>query len=69
MGGKVLPLPSDRFVRMGEKIGEKRGQKQGEDRLAKLINTLLGAGRAQEIPIVTTNEERRQELYREYGIA
>lgn len=77
MGGKVLPLPADRFIRLGEKRGEARGEKRGEargekrgeSRMAKLMAILLGAGKNRDATEAATNPKRRQELYREYGIA
>ncbi|MBR2215255.1 MAG: hypothetical protein IJ849_05800 [Selenomonadaceae bacterium] len=69
MEGKVLPLPSDRFIRIGKKQGIDQGIEQGKGRLAKLIHTLLVAERTNDIASATTNTKRHKELYHEYGIA
>ena len=54
-----------------EKIngGFNKGLSQGENRLSKLIQVLLKAGKNQYIDEATTNPTRRMELYREYGIS
>ena len=43
-------------------------EKQGENRLARLINNLVKEKKYQEIEEVSNDSERRQELYRQYGI-
>lgn len=45
-----------------------KGKRDGEQRLATLINKLLEANRADDIPKVTTDDDYRQKLYQEYGI-
>ena len=47
-----------------EDIGEARG----ENRLAKLINTLLSLGRTDDAMKATSNEEARKEFYKEFGM-
>ena len=76
MGGKVLDLESERLKAEGrtegEAIGQARGeaigQIQGEARLGSLITRLIQDQRTEEIPIVSTDSKRREQLYKEYGL-
>jgi hypothetical protein len=54
MGGKVLEL--------------ERLKEEGEARLGTLINRLIQDQRTEEIQIVSTDPEKREQLYKEYGI-
>ena len=69
MGGKVLELESERLKAEGKAIGraegEAIGQVQGEARLGSLITRLLQDQRTEEIPIVSTDAKRREQLYKE----
>ena len=44
------------------------GVETGENRLAKLIDTLIKKGKSEDIQIVLNDESRRNSLYKEYGI-
>ena len=44
------------------------GQIQGEARLGSLITRLIQDQRTEEIPIVSTDSKRREQLYKEYGL-
>ena len=80
MGGKVLELESERLKAEGKAIGraegeaigqargEVIGQIQGEARLGSLITRLIQDQRTEEIPIVSTDSKRREQLYKEYGL-
>ena len=72
MGGKVLELESERLKAEGKAIGraegEAIGQIQGEARLGSLITRLIQDQRTEEIPIVSTDSKRREQLYKEYNI-
>ena len=72
MGGKVLELESERLKAEGrtegEAIGQARGQVQGEARLGSLITRLIQEQRTEEIPIVSTDPKRREQLYKEYNL-
>ena len=80
MGGKVLELESERLKAEGEAIGQARGevigqargeaigQIQGEARLESLITRLIQDQRTEEIPIVSTDSKRREQLYKEYSL-
>ena len=80
MGGKVLELESERLKAEGKAIGraegeaigqargEAIGQIQGEGRLGSLITRLIQDQRTEEIPIVSTDSKRREQLYKEYGL-
>ena len=72
MGGKVLELESERFKAEGKAIGraegEAIGQVQGETRLGSLITRLIQDQRTEEIPIVSTDAKRREQLYKEYNL-
>lgn len=56
----------------GEVIGQARGktigQIQGEVRLGSLITRLIQDQRTEEIPIVSTDSKRREQLNKEYGL-
>ena len=64
MGGKVLELESERLKVEGKAIG----QVQGEARLGSLITRLIQEQRTKEIPIVSTDPKRREQLYKEYNL-
>ena len=72
MGGKVMELESERLKAEGKAIGraegEAIGQIQGEARLGSLITRLIQDQRTEEIPIVSTDSKRREQLYKEYGL-
>ena len=72
MGGKVLELESERLKAEGKAIGraegEAIGQVQGEVRLGSLITRLIQEQRTEEIPIVSTDPKRREQLYKEYNL-
>ena len=44
------------------------GQVQGEARLGSLITRLIQEQRTEEIPIVSTDTKRREQLYKEYNL-
>ena len=56
MGGKVLELESERL------------KAEGEARLGNLINRLIQDQRMEEIQMASTDPEKREQLYKEYGI-
>ena len=56
MGGKVLELESERL------------KAEGEARLGDLINRLIQDQRMEEIKMASTDPEKREQLYKEYGI-
>ena len=76
MGGKVLELESERLKAEGQAIGEAIGraegeaigQAQGENRLGSLITRLIQDQRTEEIPIVSVDSKRREQLYKEYNL-
>jgi len=45
------------------------GKAEGEERLSKLINLLYNEQRMDDILAVTSNTEKREQLYKEYEIA
>lgn len=50
------------------KIGLKEGMKEGEERLSRLIQALLHAGRTEDMQLALSNPEYREKLYREYNL-
>ena len=72
MGGKVLELESERLKAEGQAIGRAEGQAigqaQGKARLGSLINRLIQEQRIDEIQVVSTDSERRDQLYKEYNL-
>ena len=81
MGGKVLELESERLKAEGkaigraegEVIGQARGEAIGQAR-GEAIGQIQGEARliqdqrTEEIPIVSTDSKRREQLYKEYGL-
>ena len=53
---------------IGQARGEAIGQIQGEARLGSLITRLIQDQRMEEIPIVSTDSKRREQLYKEYSL-
>ena len=53
---------------IGQARGEAIGQIQGEARLGSLITRLIQDQRTEEIPIVSTDSKRREQLYKEYSL-
>ena len=68
MGGKVLELESERLKTEGRTEGEAIGQIQGENRLGSLITRLIQNQRTEEIPIVSVDSKRCEQLYKEYNL-
>ena len=56
MGGNILELESERL------------KAEGEARLGDLINRLIQDQRMEEIQMASTDPEKREQLYKEYGI-
>lgn len=48
---------------------ENKGREEGENRLARLISFLLDKGDVEEAKQVTTDVDKRQQLYLQYGIS
>ncbi len=53
---------------IGKVIGEEIGKEIGETRLAELIQRLLKDHKYSEIEMASSDKQKRQELYRVYGI-
>lgn len=53
---------------IGQARGEAIGQIQGEARLGSLITRLIQDQRTEEIPIVSVDSKRREQLYKEYSL-
>ena len=68
MGGKVLELESERLKAAGKAEGEAIGEARGQARLGNLINRLIQDQRMEEIQMASTDSEKREQLYKEYGI-
>ena len=52
----------------GLQSAEERGEKRGEERLGKLMGMLKEAGRESEAFEAAANPEKRNALYREFGL-
>ena len=52
----------------GKVKGRAEGRAEGENKLGALINSLINAGRNDEIQKVASDEKYRQEMYEEFGI-
>lgn len=52
----------------GEAEGEAIGQARGEARFGNLINRLIRDQRNEEILLVSTDSQRREQLYKEYDL-
>ena len=66
--GDGLELESEKLKAEGRTEGEAIGQARGETRLGSLITRLLQDQRTEEIPIVSTDAKRREQLYKEYNL-
>ena len=77
--GLNISVPKgEEVIKMGEGIkkllddsmleGERKGKVEGENKLGALIDSLIDAGRNDEIKKVTSDVEYRQKLYEEFGI-
>ena len=64
MGGKVLEYEAKTIIREGME----QGIEQGENKLSKLIATLMENGRSQDVIRVTQDKQYRNKLYQEYLI-
>lgn len=64
MGGKVLDYEAKDILNQGRQ----EGRQEGEARLSKLITILLNANMTQEIALVTSDAEAREEYYVKYNI-
>ena len=49
--------------------GRKEGRQEGEDKLAKLVNALISAGRSDEIAKATKDAASRATFYAEFNIS
>ena len=58
----------DGFIERGIRQGISQGITQGENLFASLMKHLFQDNRLEEAELVTTDETRRKELYREYGL-
>ena len=52
----------------GWKDGQIEGRREGEDKFGKLMEILLGAGRASDARKAASDREERTRLYKEFGI-
>ena len=59
---------TDAYVERLKAEGQAIGQVQGEARLGSLITRLIQEQRTEEIPIVSTDATRREQLYKEYNL-
>lgn len=55
-------------MQMFREEGRVEGRKEGEDRLGKLMEALLAAGRTADIQRAAADEAERAKLYEEFGI-
>lgn len=52
----------------GEKRGLAKGAKKGESRFGALMSKLLSAKRYEDAALASSNEEKREALYMEFGL-
>ena len=57
-----------KYLEEREDKGRNEGRAEGENKLGALINSLINAGRNDEIQKVASDEKYRQEMYEEFGI-
>jgi hypothetical protein len=55
-------------IQKGEQIGIQKGEQIGENKLAKLINSLMNDQRQDDVMKATTDKDAREKLYKEYKI-
>ena len=65
--GDIMGLKAEGQA-IGRAEGQAIGQAQGEARLGSLINRLIQEQRIDEIQVVSTDSERRGQLYKEYNL-
>ena len=68
MGGKVLELESERLKAEGQAIGRAEGQAIGQAQGEARLGSLIQEQRIDEIQVVSTDSERRDQLYKEYNL-
>ena len=68
MCGPIIVTEAKEILEDGIEIGFNQGQAKGENKLGALINSLIKAGRNDEIQKVTSYAEYRQKLYEELEI-
>ena len=56
-------------MQMFKEEGREEGREEGEDKLGRLINALLSAGRVDDISKAATDTAARATLYTEFNIA
>ena len=56
-------------MQMFKEEGIAEGEKKGEDKLARLINALISAGRTDDISKATNDQKKRTAFYQEFNIA
>ena len=69
--GMSVDVPKEKEVKkMSEGLKKylEECEAKGENKLSALINSLIDAGRNDEIKKVTSDAEYRQKLYKEFGI-
>lgn len=54
--------------RKGKLEGKLEGRQEGEAKLGLLISKLLAASRLDDATAASTDEDRRNQLYKEFGI-
>lgn len=65
---EVLDNVEKRGYEKGIEVGEGRGEKKGENKLGCLMKALFAAHRFEDADEAATNEAKRNQLYREFGI-
>lgn len=55
-------------LREGERKGKLEGRQEGEAKLGLLISKLLATSRLDDAIAASTDEDRRNQLYKEFGI-
>ena len=68
MCGPIIVTEAKEILEDGIEIGFNQGQAKGENKLGALINSLIKAGRNDEIKKAASDTEYRQKLYEEFGI-
>ena len=58
----------ENFRRKAKEEGKIEGEKTGENKMYQLIKYLIKDNRREELEEIENNEQKRQELYKFYGI-
>ena len=66
---KHMKSEREEWRSIGREEGRKEGIEEGQDKLARLLQTLIDDGRGEELGCVLSDHEYREKLYQENNIS